>query len=441
MSVWKKMEMEKEAEMDVSGIRAKCLSEKEICTEEFFRNELGTCIDQLLRSHAGAPADENLQRAYDLAMNKVRQVSVTLAQKGQSILKQQLAYQQNAILDATFAKTSFKDVPLAAMVAMYKKCFFRLFDNDMCVSFETEDKDLGKKINLRDLFYLTMWIFATCRREPGDHLLQLAVTGISSVGKSTLVENVMLEGGHNLTSEEGVGRYDTGKKNLLLLHDVDLNVLVWGPDADKIRALTRGETTSAKIHSSVTILPPLFVLITSNGRLLDHKVKEKALLGSHEISTLLPSKMTPSGSGRRREEESVNAIKNRFLECYIRRKPEDKINNFKQLGKFQRIHFILAIFPRIVQLLEKYKPSDFYSEAIYFYALSGLKLNVENFDAFYRFAAAAAAASSPQTAETKELLLPANYWQEKIEHLQSAAVESEPEFSINCTNEWVSLIS
>jgi GTP-binding protein EngB required for normal cell division len=47
-----------------------------------------------------------------------------------------------------------------------------------------------------------MWRFATCWRAPRDHLLQLAITGISSVGKSTLVENIMLEGGHNMTSEE-----------------------------------------------------------------------------------------------------------------------------------------------------------------------------------------------------------------------------------------------
>jgi hypothetical protein len=202
-----------------------------------------------------------------------------------------------------------------------------------------------------------------------------------------------------------VGRYDTGKKNLLLLHDVDLNILISGPDADKIRAITRGETTTAKIHSSVTILPPLFVIITSNGRLLDHRVKEKALVGPHEFSVLLYSKLNASGNGgRKRDEEMVNAIKNRFLECHIRARPANRMDNFKRLGTFQRMHFILAVFPRIVQLLEKYKPSDFYSEALYFYALSGLKLNVDFFDDFYRFtlatvasanAAAAAASTAP----------------------------------------------
>jgi hypothetical protein len=399
---------EVEVPLDISEIRNKCLSKKEIHAEDFLLREIDACSRESLERYAGAPADENMQRAFDLAMDKVREVSVTLAHKFQPMVKQHLAHQQNAFLEATFAKTTFREVPLATKVSVYKKCFFQLFDDDRCVSFETKDKELREKNNLRDLFYLTLWTFATCRRAPGDHLLQLAITGISSVGKSTLIENIMLEGGHNMTSEVGVGRYDTGKKNLLLLHDVDLNILISGPDADKIRAITRGETTTAKIHSSVTILPPLFVIITSNGRLLDHRVKEKALVGPHEFSVLLYSKLNASGNGgRKRDEEMVNAIKNRFLECHIRARPANRMDNFKRLGTFQRMHFILAVFPRIVQLLEKYKPSEFYSEALYFYALSGLKLNVDFFDDFYRFtlatvasanAASAAAADAASTA-------------------------------------------
>jgi hypothetical protein len=419
--------------VDFAEIREKCLSKKEIFSEDFVRQEIDACARETLEQYAGAPADENLQRIYDQAMDKVRGMSVTLALKCHPVVKQQLAHQQNLLLDAKFAKTTFKDVPMAQMVSFYKKCFFQLFDDDSCVSFATEDKSLGDKVNRRDLFYLTMWIFATCRREPGDHLLQLAITGISSVGKSTLVENVMLEGGHNLTSEEGVGRYDTGKKNLLLLHDVDLDVLVCGPDADKIRALTRGETTSAKVHSSVTILPPLFVLITSNGRLLDHKVREKALVGTHEFTAALPSKMTLSGPGRRRDEETVNAIKNRFLECHIRRRPENRMKQFKRLGTFKRIHFVLAMFTRIVDLLEKYKPADFYSEAVYFYALSGLKLNAEYFDAFYQFVVGQACAEK-QRAEPVS-------WQERVLRLESLAVESEPNLGINMEEEWATLLS
>jgi hypothetical protein len=430
-----------ESEVDISDIRAKCLSKKEIFSEDFVRQEIDACARETLEQYAGAPADENLQRVYDQAMDKVRGVSVALALKCHPVVKQQLAHQQNLILDAKFAKTTFKDVPMARMVSVYKKCFFELFDNDACVSFETEDKSLGNKVNCRDLFYLTMWVFATCRREPGDRMLQLAVTGISSVGKSTLVENVMLEGGHNLTSEEGVGRYDTGKKNLLLLHDVDLDVLVCGPDADKIRALTRGETTSAKVHSSVTILPPLFVLVTSNGRLLNHKVKEKALVGSYEFTTLLPSKLSLSGPGRRRDEETVTAIKNRFLECHIRKRPENRLKNFKRLGTFKRIHFVLALFSRIVQLLEKYKPADFYSEAVYFYALSGLKLNVDYFDAFYRFVASQQQANRREETSAPSAP-PPNHWQERILRLETAAVQTDPaDLGINMEEDWKNLLS
>jgi hypothetical protein len=162
-------------------------------------------------------------------------------------------------------------------------------------------------------------------------------------------------------------------------------------------------------------------------------VREKALIGGHEFTAVLPSKMTLSGPGRRRDEETVNAIKNRFLECHIRRRPENRMKQFKRLGTFKRIHFVLAMFTRIVDLLEKYKPADFYSEAVYFYALSGLKLNAEYFDSFYHFVMGQVCGEK-QRAETVS-------WQERVLRLESLAVESEPDLGINMEEEWATLLS
>ena len=123
--------------LDIAKIRSKCLSQREKHAKDFLLQEIDACTRESLERYAGAPADENLQRAFDLAIEKVRNVSVTLAHKFQPVVKQQLAHQQNAILDATFAKTRFREVPLATKVSFYKRCFFQLFDDDRCVSFPT----------------------------------------------------------------------------------------------------------------------------------------------------------------------------------------------------------------------------------------------------------------------------------------------------------------
>jgi hypothetical protein len=148
-----------------------------------------------------------------------------------------------------------------------------------------------------------------------------------------------------------------------------------------------------------------------------------------------------SGPGRRRDEETVNAIKNRFLECHIRKRPENRLKNFKRLGTFKRIHFVLALFSRIVQLLEKYKPADFYSEAVYFYALSGLKLNVDYFDAFYRFVASQQQANRREETSAPSAP-PPNHWQERILRLETAAVQTDPaDLGINMEEDWKNLLS
>jgi hypothetical protein len=118
-------------------------------------------------------------------------------------------------------------------------------------------------------------------------------------------------------------------------------------------------------------------------------------------------------------------------------RPENSQKQFQRLGTFKRIYFVLALFVRVVHLLEKYKPADFYSKAIYFYALLGLKLNVDYFDAFYQFAAAQA--KKDKVAEEEEL--PPNYWGERISKLELSTAQNEPDLGINWEEDWESLLS
>jgi hypothetical protein len=85
-----------------------------------------------------------------------------------------------------------------------------------------------------------------------------------STGKSSLFESPLQSVSHNLTSDYGVGRFNTNGKLVLLLHDCNIDILVKGRDADKLKTITRSEPISAKIHSSTVSIPPIHVLLTSN---------------------------------------------------------------------------------------------------------------------------------------------------------------------------------
>lgn len=57
-------------------------------------------------------------------------------------------------------------------------------------------------------------------------------TGISSVGKSALLESIVLQTGHQLlstasgsSSDGGCGRFMVGSKNVIIFHDCNISVL------------------------------------------------------------------------------------------------------------------------------------------------------------------------------------------------------------------------
>ncbi len=87
---------------------------------------------------------------------------------------------------------------------------------------------------------------------------------IRSTGKSTLFEAPLQSVSHNFTSDEGVGRYNTNGKLVLLLHDCNIDILLKGKDSERLKTLTRSEPTTAKIHSATISIPPIHVFLTSN---------------------------------------------------------------------------------------------------------------------------------------------------------------------------------
>ena len=71
--------------------------------------------------------------------------------------------------------------------------------------------------------------------------------------------------------DAGVGRFEVGKKNAIMLHDIAIGK-IFGVDFEKLKAICRAETTVAKIHGHVAVLPPLHLFYSSNQRLMTHVV-------------------------------------------------------------------------------------------------------------------------------------------------------------------------
>jgi len=82
-----------------------------------------------------------------------------------------------------------------------------------------------------------------------------------------------------------------------------------------------------------------------------------------------------AGQKRRMNSENVAAIKNRFLELFVFRRPAQDERDLELCDCFNRKHFIVGTYQRALDLLEKYQPSDFHGPALYAYVISALGKN------------------------------------------------------------------
>jgi hypothetical protein len=293
---------------------------------------------------------------------------------------------------------------------IYGIMFARFIDNPS-VSFATGNPRLLGKIAPVDMWFLTFFVFVTCRRVRGDNLLQLGCVGMSTCGKSTIIEEPIRRTSHQLLSstsssggDAGVGRFEVGKKNAIMLHDIAIGK-IFGIDFEKLKAICRAETTVAKIHGHVAVLPPLHLFYSSNQRLMTHKVKTPSLFAlaaaggsassffssssSRTTTTAtttttttvllkMPSQVNESLGGLKKprvSSEDLGAIQNRFLELYVHAKPFQEEAHINLNETFDRFHFIVGTFERAISILEKYSPSDFHSSHLYGYVIGALKKN------------------------------------------------------------------
>jgi hypothetical protein len=339
---------------------------------------------------------------------KLTEKSVTLSHKTVPLVQLLLEHKLGCVIDKTFVRVATAFQEPREMIDKYQYCFETWVDDTARVHFKAQNKRLLGNLTAQEVFILTFFAQSTNQRVENDNVLQLGIVGKSSSGKSTLFEKILMEGAHVTTNEKGVGRFQTGKKPLLMFQDIDIRTLTHSSDSEKIKTLARTEPTVTKIHGNTLTLPPLFIFYSSNERLMNHEFPASAAATQvkiksepedpfddeedHLFLTPPPPPQQPRKAtnlcwryyasqvhapGRKRiSDDCLLAVQNRFIEAFVRDTPPLNTKMVPKSGGFQRLHGVLGMYPRIFSILEKHaSPDEFYSPVLCQYVLSGLASN------------------------------------------------------------------
>jgi hypothetical protein len=348
-------------------MKDRLLSKREKNEEEFI-NDLMTSFEKN-EFEASASADLSHQERLQQAQRKLADKSLILAHKYSPLLKQYVANKEQKLLNEKFAVIKSKKSSLNDMAEKYKHCFNTWVNakDDVHIKVRDGKEQLGN-LNVIHAFTLIFYSIITNRRQTGDNLLQLIISGLTSCGKSMLFENPLLEVAHMVTTEKGVSRFNFDAKSTMLLHDISLINLVKSSDCDRLKAICRGEPVPTKTHGSVQTVPSVFVMITSNQHLFTHAFQtlERSRKSFQKVylTDIKPSKSVHPGD--------IAAVQTRFVEAYVRSRPIIEEKYLPKSENFERNHVIVGLFEEILQILSSYSKKDFKSEYYYLYPIGGL---------------------------------------------------------------------
>jgi hypothetical protein len=353
----------------IDALKAVLLSKKDQQVEEYIKTFMSSFNKNDFESSMKS-ADLSLQERFQQAQRKMADSSIILAHKYTPFIKELVNAQEQQELNAKFAVIKATPAPLEDMAKKYRNCFNTWINSkdDVHLKVLNPKEQLGN-IAITDMFTLIYFATITSRRQTGDNMLQLMVTGYTSCGKTMIFEAPLLDVSHVLTTEKGVSRFNCDSKSTMLLHDINVDVLVKGSDTDKMKAICRGEPVPTKTYGSVQTVPSVFVFVTSNRRLMSHVFdKPERKLGS----TFQRVYKTDVKSTRSIHPGDVSAVQSRFLEAFVRQRPKLNEEDLPKHGTFERTHVIVGLFDDVICILTKYSPEDYPTQYYYLYAIGGL---------------------------------------------------------------------
>jgi len=345
------------------------LNKKDVVAEEFINRLLDEVVASLPDHLSEAEKSQQISNA---VLSRLHEMGSSLVVKLGSLVKTMVDYREMQGCLHDLASISVPDLTVLEKAALYRRMFFRFLDPES-VSFRVHDsKHLGG-LTHEELFILTYFVFATCQRTACDGLLQLYISGVTSTGKTKLIETPLLPSAHQLVSssggtDAGVGRFTTRSKSILILHDVSIGVL-FSADMSALKALARAEQCAAKVHSSTEMVGPVFLLVSSNDRMFDHRLPPAK---AGQLPTRLPSQILQTGS-KRPKQEHVDAMCSRFLELHVRKASAQDPDDLRQADGFRKIHLVLALYDRVLEIAGSKRAQDFGSKHFYHYVVSALE--------------------------------------------------------------------
>ena len=245
--------------------KPKILNSREVRSDELVAKFVEAVEAQIPPQLSEEEKRATLERA---VLAKLSAASSCLHLKLHKLFKSFMTRREEAEMDGLFYNMLVPQKTRRELSSIYGVMFGKFIDNDRYVSFATGSPRMLGNIAPVDMWFLTFFVFVTCRRVRGDKLLQLGCVGKSLCGKSTILEAVIRKTAHELLSstsqsggDAGVGRFEVGKKNMIFLHDIAIGKF-FGVDFDKLKAISRAESTAVKIYGNVTNLPPLHLFYT-----------------------------------------------------------------------------------------------------------------------------------------------------------------------------------
>jgi hypothetical protein len=140
-----------------------------------------------------------------------------------------------------------------------------------------------------------------------------------------------------------------------------------------MKAIARAEPVATKTHGNVQTVPAVFLFITSNRKLLTHCFDKPERNSKLLFNRVYKSDLKVT---RNIHQADIDAVQNRFIEAFVRSRPQLPEDCLPNNENFSRLHVIVGLYNIVVEILLKWTVQDFKAPYMYLYPIGGLCKNL-----------------------------------------------------------------